>query len=175
MLEIDISFVDYSDITNDDLADLLLKKGFQLNEFNVQNQVLLTKNLDIAIYVNKIHAYTNTLENQPYFMLKVIHEEEEYICITYNPWSIKSDISYEDEIVKLHKSEDLNEVFIVDPATSYLNIKRDNLRKKYFDEQGGLLIKKYRYLNDDYNFIYALIKKGFYAYIGDEAGYLFIE
>jgi hypothetical protein len=63
----------------------------------------------------------------------------------------------------------------VNPANKFMDLSRSELRRKYFDPHGGLLVKKFRSLNEDPGFIYALLEKGFYVRYGDETGYLFVD
>lgn len=89
-----------------------------------------------------------------------------------------SDLTWDDEVVIVN---DLNEDFVRDCIVSnietsvYKNLSRREIREKYFDNQGGLLILDYPELESDLEFIYFVIQNGFCATVNCVVGYLCIE
>jgi hypothetical protein len=164
-------------ISADKLASIMAGEGFAPDTYEIRRGAIVTQNIEAARLLNRIRAYTNQSESMPLFLLKVRFKSgEEAFYVTKDPRKIKQDISWEDDQITADEAILTSSgAMRVNSPNQYLDLSRADLKRKYFDRHGGLLVRQFPSLNRDANFIHALLEKGFYVRYGDETGYLFVD
>ena len=172
-MEIDLEIIYDYPLSVDEVKKILSSNGFKEDDYIITGKIVKTKKLDVAVFVNRIKAHLNMFEDLPFFVYEDLDNGNIYV--TSNPWEFKPDVSYNDYLLQNLESVDEKILHKVDKDNIYLNMTRDFLKKNYFNKTGSLNTGDNDRFDSDYNFIYALIVKGFYVFIGDESGDLAIE
>lgn len=177
-MKISIQRLEHSGITTESLVEMLRGQGFDSTQYTIDEHTLISNNIELIVLVNRLKAFYNKTESMPYFLLTVKGKQGESVpCVTTDPWKFKPDYHWSEDPIDVPQDKYplVEECRVSDAGNECFSLSRQRIRETYFKPDGGLDIDKFARLSEDKNFIYCLLKKGFYASVNDEAGYLFIE
>lgn len=183
-VSIPVQFVERIKESPDWLATELKEKALG-NDWAIENGNLVTANLDVIKYVNRIRAFLRIdsvgREGVPVFVLPLTDGKGNTgTCVTRFPRDVLPKLGVLDfrldryEVADLG-AEDVRKCLVKGTPQPYDAMDRQTFLSTYF-VQGGLLdISKYKGLGDDPDFVNKAYELGFFAFDGDYTGYLQLE
>lgn len=157
------------------VQSLLDRYGVEPGRYSFSKGALVTADVGVAVVVNRIKAYANTSESIPYFLLvleKGKANARRRHCITQNPYAIDKTASW-DVVVSREFNKKMSDKWcsFADQRNRFANLARAELIG-FFDERGELSAdgEAGEKLENDPDFLYALLHNGFYVYVDDLSG-----
>ena len=182
-VSIPLDFVGSIKQTPDWLASELNAKGLP-NGWKIENGNLVSSDLDVIKYVNRIQAFLalDPRIDHPYFILSlVVQKGATGTCVTLYPRDILPklgalDFGQDQFTVPDLAADDIKKCLVKGPSGQpYESMDHAKFLATYFKKFGVLDIAHYQALDGDPDFIKKAYDLGFYPYQGSLAGYLHVD
>ena len=149
--------------------DSLSAKGNAMeNDFNITSK--MKKNRKLALALRNI-----SLDSPFFYYIFLLDDGIAEVVLNHPIENIPSNqfvLEYDELLYSQYKKDFINTTELYN---SVMKMNEKEIKEKFFSRIGGLKVLDYPELEFNNEFRLALIKKGFYLYIGDEAGYIFIQ
>ena len=152
----------------EEIKSNLIEVGYLEEDFLFVKSIIHTNSLDIIIDIKRMVAFDNlSSTSRPIVDLTLVDgDDNQFTIITSNPFIDNNNITWSDKKFYVSNLDKYLE-YKVELIPSIMQMENDEILSKYFDSNTYL---KDEYRPPDYNFVYTLIKKGFYVYTDSVTG-----